>query len=93
MLLTVPHGGRFGNVLRDVGPVFAAVARDLDQAIVGAGPDQSFFFWRLGDCKDDGRILDADVVAGQAAGESLLALVVRSQIGTDQLPALPASVV
>ena len=76
MLLTVPHGSMLRNVLRNVRPVFAAVARDLHDAIACAGPDKSGFFRRFRDREHDRRVLNADVVAGQAAGKSLPAFVV-----------------
>ena len=50
-----------------ISPVFAAVAREVDQSIVAASPDQSFFFRRLGNCKQRREVFDADVVSGQAA--------------------------
>src|SRR5215471_14418768 len=76
------------NVPCDVGPVLSSVASHLNNAVVGARPDQAFLEARLGDSKHDAGVLHADVVSGQAAGESLLALVIVSQVGADDLPAL-----
>ncbi len=39
-----PLGNFFG---RDVGPVFAAIARQLNQAIIRAGPEQAFLLGRF----------------------------------------------
>src|SRR5688572_30269934 len=80
---------QIGDVTRYVVPAFSAVARELYHAIVRARPDQALLSGRFGDSKQSREIFDADVVAGEAAGETLLALVVGSQIGTDGLPALP----
>ncbi len=65
-----------GNVPGNVSPILAAVTGDLNNAIIRTSPDNSCFLRRLGYSKDDGRVLDADVVAGQATGESLPALIV-----------------
>src|SRR5215208_8115910 len=40
------------NVLRYVSPIFAAIARQLDQAVIGSYPDQSYFFGRLSNRED-----------------------------------------
>src|SRR4029079_16616482 len=47
--------GDAGDVGDGVGPRLAVVARDLDVAIVGAGPDHAGVFRRLGDGVD-GRV-------------------------------------
>src|SRR5436305_12975072 len=78
------------NVLRDVGPRLAAVARDVKQAVVRACPDESCLLRRLRDRKDDVAVLDADVVGRESAGTLLMALVVGRQIRADFLPALAA---
>ncbi len=79
-----------GHVLRDVGPRLAVVARHLQQAVVGAGPDQALLLRRLRDAIDDARVLHADVVRGEAAGAAHLRAVVERQIRADHLPALTA---
>ncbi len=90
MLLTVPQSSRFGIFLRDIGPVFSAVARDLHQPIVGARPDHARFFRRLRNRENRARIFHADVVGSEPAGNSLPAFVVARQVGTDNLPAIAA---
>src|ERR1700687_1467225 len=65
-----------GNVPGNVSPVLSTIAGDLHDAIIRTSPDNSSFLRRLGYCKNDGRVLDADVVAGQATGECLAALIV-----------------
>ena len=79
-----------GQVLRDVGPGLAAVARELHQAVVGAGPDEPLLARRFGDAEDHARVLDADVVGREAAGAAHLRLVVERQVRADHLPALAA---
>ena len=79
-----------GDVLRDVRPGLAAVPRQLQQAVVRAGPDDSRLFWRFCNREDDAPVLDPDVVGRQAAGALLPALVVQREVRTDLLPALTA---
>src|SRR5205085_3301938 len=79
------------DVPDDVRPRFAAVARDLEVAVVRAGPDEVRVFRRLAD-RVDGRVhLRRRVVHGDAARLLLLLLfgVVRRQVGRDALPGLP----
>src|SRR5580704_6445931 len=72
---------------RDLGPSLAFVASDLDEAVVGADPKQTFFNGRLGDGEDGVVELGAGVVERDvAAGGLLLALVVAREVGTDYLP-------
>ena len=52
-----------GNVLRDVSPCLATIACQLHDSIIGACPDQTTLFWRLGDGKDHRRVLNADIVS------------------------------
>ena len=78
------------NVLRQVRPRLTAVASDLHLAIVCARPNRSRFFRRFSYGENYAGVFDADVVARQSAGESLLAFVVLSQIGADDLPAIAA---
>ena len=70
-------------------PVLAAIARHVNQTIVGAGPNHTLLQRRFHHRKDRAVVLDAGVVFGDwAARWSLLRLVVARQIGTDNLPAL-----
>src|SRR5262249_10965375 len=78
------------DVLRAVGPALAAVARHLDEPVVGADPDHARLLRRLCNRVNDAAVLDTDVVGRQAARASLAALVVERDIGTDLLPALTA---
>ena len=78
------------DVLRHVRPALAAVARHLNEAVVGAGPDHARLLRRLGNAVDDVEVLDTDVVGRESAGALLLALVVERQVRTDLLPALAA---
>ena len=76
---------------RDVLPALAAVAGDVDQAVVGAGPDHARLERRLGDVEDRVVVLDAGVVLGdRAARGALPRLVVARQVGRDHRPALAA---
>ena len=59
-----PFGHRFG---RDIGPAEAAIARDVNQAVVRAGPDQTLLERRFGDGEDRIVVLDAAVVLGDLA--------------------------
>ena len=81
-----------GDVLRDVVPFLAAVARVPELAVVGAGPDQPLLHLRRRDREDHlGREL-AQVVADDAAGRNDAAGVLRGEIGADDAPALSAAV-
>ena len=74
---------------RHVGPVLAAVARQLHVAVVGPGPDHVLLGRRLHDREDRVVDLDAGVVVGdRAARLALLGLVVARQIRADLLPRL-----
>src|SRR5690606_15754127 len=76
---------------RDVLPVLAAVAGDVDQAIVGAGPDRALLDRRLSD-GEDGRVgLGAGVVLGDrpARGNHRLR-VGAGEVRADRLPAMAA---
>src|SRR5579884_370459 len=73
----------------NVRPGRAAVGRYMDQAVVGAGPDQAAPGGGFGDGEDRVVILDAGVVFGdRAAGGALPAFVVAGQVRADALPAL-----
>ena len=74
----------------DVRPVLAAVARDLDVAVVGADPDHVRVLRRFADRIDRRVHLGRRVVDGDAAGFLLLLLlrIVRGQIRRDAIPAV-----
>src|SRR5262249_11240383 len=72
------------DVVGDVGPLLAAVERHMDEAVVGAGPQDVRLLRRFGEGENRAVIFDASVVAGNwAAGPFLLGLIVARQIGTD----------
>ena len=74
---------------RDVRPVLAAVARQLNETVVGTHPNRSRLHRRLHHCKDGVVVLDARVVfRNRPAGRALPGFVVAREIGTDGLPAL-----
>ena len=79
-----------GDVLRDVGPVRAAVARVPHLAVVRAGPDQPAQHRRRRDREHDLAVELSEVVADDAAGRDDAAGILRRQIGADHLPALAA---
>ncbi len=71
----------------DVCPVIAAVARDVHEPVVAAGPDEAFLDGRFGDRKNRVVILDAGVVLRKrAAGGLLLGFVVARQVAADRSP-------
>src|SRR5580692_5842365 len=74
------------NILRDIGPTFSSIPRDLNKAIVGARPNRACFLRRLRDSENRPRVFHTDVVRSQPAGNSLPAFVVSRQVRTDNLP-------
>ncbi len=74
----------------EVAPAGAVVPGELDLAVVGADPDGALREGRFGDGVEGAGILDADVIAREAARASLAALVIQGEVGTDDLPALSA---
>src|SRR5207247_6402819 len=71
-------------------PRLPAVARHLQQAVVGAGPDHGRVLRTRRDREDRVVVLDAGVVLGDgAAGRPLFRLVVAGQVRADRPPALP----
>src|SRR6202007_1958604 len=71
----------------DLGPILAAIACDVNQAVVCARPDDAFFDRRFGDSEDGVVILDACVVLRErATGGLLLAFVVASEVAADGRP-------
>ena len=60
----------------------------MQEAVVGTGPDEPRLDGRLADAEHHARVLDADVVAGEAAGEAHAAPVVEAEVGADDLPGL-----
>src|SRR5262249_44704410 len=66
-----------------------AVARDVNEAVVAARPDDAFLHRRFGQREDRAVILDARVVFGdRAARRAEFGFVVARQVGADNLPAL-----
>src|SRR4029453_16433063 len=74
----------------DVRPALPAVAAHVDDAVVGPGPEDAGLLRRFRDGEDDARVLDADVVAGQAPRPLLPRLVVEREVGADHLPRVAA---
>src|SRR5207302_10643973 len=73
--LDVAHGapGReVRNVGRHVGPALAPVSTQVEESVVGAGPEQPRLERRFGNGEHYARVLDADVVGGETAGDALL---------------------
>ncbi len=81
-------GRQVRDVPRHVGPVGAAVARDLDVAVVRADPEDVLVARLLGDAVDRAVVLGRGVVDRQAAGLALALLlgVVGRQVRGDLLP-------
>src|SRR5215831_742250 len=77
-----------GNILSDVSPVFAAVAGQLQQTVIGSRPDHAGFFRRFGNGEHHPGIFHAYVVWAEAAGNAHSTLVVARQVGADDLPAI-----
>src|ERR1051326_952034 len=75
---------------RDVLPVLPPIARDMDKAVIGAGPDRVCLHTRRSDAKDGavnfGAIL---IVRDRTAGIAERVRIVAREIGTNALPALP----
>ena len=87
----LPHGGRFGQVLRDVGPGLAAVARQLHEAVVGAGPDRAALLVGDSAIPKTTPAYSTPMLSGVSPPElPMPGLVVERQVRTDHLPALPA---
>ena len=77
---------------RDLRPVLAVVAREVQQPVVAAGPQQARRHRRFLEREDRVVDLDAGVVARDAlaARVVLLRLVVAREIRADHVPGLPA---
>ena len=82
--------GKPGTLPTTLFQVFAAVASELEIAVVGPGPDQVLVFWRLADREDCGVHFRRGIVDCHAARLFLFLLlrVVRRQVGRDALPTL-----
>ena len=77
------------SLWRHVRPVLAAIAGDVNQAIVGSRPEQILLHRRFCDREDRVVIFDRRVVLGQrSARRNLLALVVARQVRADRCPTL-----
>ncbi len=80
------HTGR-----RHILPVAPAVAADMNEAVVGAGPEQPFLIRRFYGGKDGAVVLHSCVVFGDGtAGRAEFGGVVAGQVGADDVPALAA---
>src|SRR6266567_2582874 len=74
---------------RHVLPVLPAVARDVDEAVVGPRPDHPGLERRLRDREDRVVDIDPDVVFGdRPAVVSLLGRIIAGQVGADLFPGL-----
>src|SRR5664279_37205 len=72
---------------RYIFPVFACVPRDLNNAIVGSGPDQLRVFWRWSDGIDDAAMLALrGIVVDERAKRSWNTRIFASEVRTDDLP-------
>ena len=78
----------FRQILRrDVGPAFSLIPRNLNQAVIGANPQQTFRDRRLSQRKDRVVVLGARIVESDfATGNVLLALIVAREVRADRLP-------
>jgi hypothetical protein len=65
---TLLHGVRSGGVT--LVPVLAGIARDLDQAVVGSGPDQVAVFGRWRDGVDDAAMLALGGIGGDEGAQA-----------------------
>src|SRR5579859_41425 len=71
----------------DVGPVLAAVAGDVHEAVVRTGPDDAFLDGRSREREDRVVILDAGVVLRErTAGRALLGFVVAREVAAELRP-------
>ena len=68
-------GRQASDVLDDVRPVFAAVARDLHITVIGSGPDDFAVLGRFGDGVNGFVFFRVGVVDGQTAGKFLMLAV------------------
>ena len=69
--------------------MLSVVGRNLNETIVGAGPECSLFHWRFGQRENRVVIFDrCDVVCKRAAARLLFAFVVAREIAADLRPAL-----
>ena len=82
-----PFGHGFG---RDIFPVLAAVASDVDEAVIGAGPDQIFLHRRFDDRKNCVVNFDARIVFGDRPTRCrLFGFVIAREVRTDNRPTHP----
>src|SRR5258706_44501 len=79
-----------GHVLgSDVDPLLTAIPRDVDEAVIGARPDDAFLNGRFIDCEDGAIVLDTTVVFGDRSPRgALFRLVVTREVRADGSPAL-----
>src|SRR5436190_149342 len=75
----------------DVAPVLPGVARDVHEAVVATGPEETLLQRGFGDGEDRVVHLDAGVIArDRTAGPLLLCFVVSREITADWLPRFAA---
>src|SRR4029077_20881644 len=83
-----PFRKTFGS---DLAPGFSIVTRELNQAIVGADPDQTFLFRRLGNGKNQIVELNAGLIfCNGASGILLFRWVIASEVRADGFPGMAA---
>ena len=71
----------------DVGPIFSAIARDVNHPIIGAGPDKALCNRGFSDRENGVVVLGAGIInIDRSTGGLLLALVVAGEIGADRFP-------
>ena len=80
--------GKVRHVANNVGPVFSAIRRDLQIAVIRSRPNLTFLRRGLGETNYCFVILGARVFDGyRSTGILLFVSIVRCQIGTDLFPA------
>ena len=75
----------------DIRPGLSSVASEVNQPVVGAGPDEVFLHRRLSHGKDHVVVFNPGILLGDgAAGHGLLGLVVAREVWADGGPTHPA---
>ena len=83
-------GAPFRHLRGHFRPMLAIVRGNLNQAVVGTGPDCSLLLRRLGQRENGVKVFHAGDVVGQwAAARLLLRFIVSSEIRTDLVPGHP----
>src|SRR5260370_1089780 len=77
----------------DIGPGFSTIASQLNQTIIGAGPEQAFLFWRFRETENHVVVFDGVLIlCERAAGILLLVFVVEWEVLADGGPSAPCIV-